>query len=161
MPVSCSCRSAVELAGAMGVLPRFIWLLVIIAAAAGAVGHVAAAAGAEEAMPVRPLAAAAVVGKVVAVPQGAGTTTTLCCSNMTGYHECVEACFDYYPREQAVQICDPGCQEAYQCRTVSGDECPSGSGHPSSSDDDRRLTNSVAAGGDAQLAADGTLCCSK
>ena len=53
-------------------------------------------------------------------------TTTLCCSNMTGFHECVEACFAYFPREQADKICDPGCKEAYQCHTVSLDKCPSG-----------------------------------
>jgi hypothetical protein len=45
---------------------------------------------------------------------------------MTGFHECVEACFAYFPREQADKICDPGCKEAYQCHTVSGDKCPSG-----------------------------------
>ena len=63
--------------------------------------------------------------------QAAGST--LCCTNTTGYHECVKACFDYYPREQAEKFCDPGCQEAYQCRSVSGDKCPS-SGQPASSE---------------------------
>jgi len=55
--------------------------------------------------------------------QAAGST--LCCTNTTGYHECVKACFDYYPREQAEKFCDPGC--------VSGDKCPS-SGQPASSE---------------------------
>ncbi|OEL28000.1 hypothetical protein BAE44_0010981 [Dichanthelium oligosanthes] len=68
---------------------------------------------------------------VVRAAAGKVQAGTLCCTNMTGYHECVVACFDYYPREQADKICDPGCQEAYQCQTVSGDKCPS-SGHRSS-----------------------------
>ncbi|KAF8650511.1 hypothetical protein HU200_063883 [Digitaria exilis] len=60
------------------------------------------------------------------VGEARAVTTTLCCSNMTGFQECVHDCFAYFPREQAEKICDPGCKEAYQCRTVSGDKCPSG-----------------------------------
>lgn len=71
------------------------------------------------------------VSDVAGKTQAAGTGSTLCCTNTAGYHECVEACFDYYPREQAERFCDSGCQEAYQCRIVSGDEFPS-SGQPSS-----------------------------
>jgi hypothetical protein len=37
-------------------------------------------------------------------------------------------CFAYFPREQAEKICNPGCKEAYQCRTVSGDKCPTSAG---------------------------------
>jgi hypothetical protein len=69
----------------------------------------------------------AVAGEVV-VQQAVATTTTLCCSNMTGFNECVHDCFAYFPREQAEKICNPGCKEAYQCRTVSGDKCPTSAG---------------------------------
>ncbi|KAF8723725.1 hypothetical protein HU200_021691 [Digitaria exilis] len=62
----------------------------------------------------------------LAVGEARAVTTTLCCSNMTGFQECVHDCFAYFPREQAEKICDPGCKEAYQCRTVSGDKCPTG-----------------------------------
>ncbi|CAN6198011.1 unnamed protein product [Urochloa humidicola] len=104
----------------------------------------AAAAGAQEAMAVRPAADA---GKVVVQ----AAVSTLCCTNMTAYHECVVACFDYYPREQADKICDPGCQEAYQCRAATGDAgCPSVH-HPSSD-------GSVV--GEVQAVTTTTLCCS-
>nr|CAB3470288.1 unnamed protein product [Digitaria exilis] len=117
-------------------------------AAAAAGGHAAEAAGGEDAM-VRPAA------------EGGGEAqvgSTLCCSNTTAYHECVVACFDYYPRQQAEKICDPGCQEAYQCRVVSGDKCPTGGYHDPSSDD-LPIADDHSAAGEAR-AVTTTLCCS-
>lgn len=55
-------------------------------------------------MQVATAAAAAEEGMVRAAAGDAkadAMTTTLCCSNMTGFHECVEDCFGYFPREQA------------------------------------------------------------
>uniref|UniRef100_K3XXZ9 Uncharacterized protein n=2 Tax=Setaria italica TaxID=4555 RepID=K3XXZ9_SETIT len=120
---------SIAVAGAMAARQTLLALLFV--AAAGAGGH----------------AAAAVAGKV---PTG----STLCCTNTTGYHECVEACFHYYPREQAEKFCDPGCQEAYQCHAVPGEKCPSSSLHHSSD----LLTNSVV--GEVVQPVTTTLCCS-